>query len=400
MEPKIIKSEKDYNGALKRIESLMDKNSLNKRESDELELLGTLVSIYEDKKWPILPPNPVDAIRFRMEQMGLSRNDLEIYIGNKSKVSEVLAGKRSLSKQMIYNLHKGLGIPLESLMGVVEESEQASEIKKQFIDWLKYPIKEMIKRNWIEETEVKKDSHEYMNVMKTFAYGLGNDSLAPVMLKSGKAYNKRPDPYALAAWRIRVLSLAKERKLKSKFDSRLLTSTYLNELSRLSSFDQGPLLAKEFLSKIGIHLIIEHHLKKTYLDGASMMLSNGSPIVALTLRFDRLDNFWFVLFHELAHIELHLSGDKSRFFMENFDNISTDEEELQADKWATDSLIPEKTWKLSNLTSRSHDSDIIDFAKKLRINPAIPAGRIRRETRNYTLFSHLVGNKKVKSLFL
>lgn len=117
MIPKIIKTEKEYNDALTRIEFLMDKESLDEKETNDLELFSYLVSKYEEEKWPISQPTPVDAILFRIEQMGLSRNDLEKYIGNKGRVSEILSGRRSLSKQMIFNLHKGLGIPLESLIG-------------------------------------------------------------------------------------------------------------------------------------------------------------------------------------------------------------------------------------------------------------------------------------------
>ena len=86
-------------------------------EADELDLLALVVETYEKERFPIAPPNPVDAIRFRMDQAGLSRRDLVPYLGSKSKVSEVLSGKRSLSLRMIRRLHEGLGIPLEVLVG-------------------------------------------------------------------------------------------------------------------------------------------------------------------------------------------------------------------------------------------------------------------------------------------
>lgn len=85
-------------------------------EFDEMELLVSLVERYEDEKYPIEAPDPISAIKFRMEQQGLKNKDLIPYIGNKSKVSEVLSGKRSLSLNMIRKLHDGLDIPLESLI--------------------------------------------------------------------------------------------------------------------------------------------------------------------------------------------------------------------------------------------------------------------------------------------
>ena len=86
-------------------------------EADELDLLALVVETYEKERFPIAPPDPVDAIRFRMDQAGLSQRDLVPYIGSKSKVSEVLSGKRPLSLRMIRRLHEGLGIPLEVLVG-------------------------------------------------------------------------------------------------------------------------------------------------------------------------------------------------------------------------------------------------------------------------------------------
>ncbi|MBV5261735.1 DNA-binding protein [Synechococcus moorigangaii CMS01] len=112
---KPIRTEADYEKTLLRIEELMNAEP-NTPEFDELEVLATLVENYEEKEYPIDAPNPIAAIRFRMDQQGLKQSDLVPYIGSKSKVSEVLSGKRELSKKMIIALHGGLNIPLESLL--------------------------------------------------------------------------------------------------------------------------------------------------------------------------------------------------------------------------------------------------------------------------------------------
>lgn len=111
-----IKSEQDYAHALARIDELMDAEA-DTPEADELEVLATLVEAYEDKRFPIESPDPVEAILFRMEQMDLTRKDLEPYLGSRHRVSEVLNRKRELSLSMIRRLHEGLGIPLENLIG-------------------------------------------------------------------------------------------------------------------------------------------------------------------------------------------------------------------------------------------------------------------------------------------
>ena len=397
MEPKVIKTERQYNETLKRIEFLMDRESLGKRETDELELLGILASLYENEKWPIKYPTPLDAILFRMDQMGLSRTDMEKYLGGRSKVSEILSGKRSLSKQMIVTLHRELEIPLESLMAeqVVEEILPKAETEP---DWMKFPVKEIIKRGWVQASKVKDEPEAYHLVMKNLALPAGADRIVPAMLRSSN--NKKVDTYALAAWKYRVLGLAKSKKFEVQYQPDLVTSSFTQELAKLSYLDKGPLLAMEFLNKNGIHLIIETHLDHTYLDGASMLLTNGTPLIALTLRYDRLDNFWFVLFHELAHLVLHLSNDASGSFLEDLDIKSEDTEEREADKWAVDALINPEIWKTSGLNIESTYDDIINFARNLRISPSIPAGRLAKETGDFRKFSKLVGNGKVRSLFL
>ena len=116
MKPKVIKTEDDYDVALSRIEELMDLEP-NSEVVAEMELLATLVEVYEAKVYPMPDVDPIDAIRFRMEQQELKQKDLIPFIGSKSKVSEVLAGKRSLSISMIRKLHDGLGLSLEVLLG-------------------------------------------------------------------------------------------------------------------------------------------------------------------------------------------------------------------------------------------------------------------------------------------
>ncbi|WP_415894943.1 helix-turn-helix domain-containing protein [Neptuniibacter sp. PT34_22] len=115
MNIKPIKTEADYEAALTRIGDLMDAE-LNTPEGDELDVLTTLVEHYETKHHPISAPNPIEAIRFRMEQYGLQDKDLIPYLGRSGRVSEVLNYKRKLTLPMIRKLHKGLNIPTESLV--------------------------------------------------------------------------------------------------------------------------------------------------------------------------------------------------------------------------------------------------------------------------------------------
>ncbi len=110
-----IKTEADYDHALAEVEVLWGAKE-GTEDGDRLDILIVLIDYYEDTHHRIDPPDPIDAILFRMEQMNLSRKDLEKYIGSKGRVSEVLNHQRGLSLNMIRNLHAGLHIPLESLV--------------------------------------------------------------------------------------------------------------------------------------------------------------------------------------------------------------------------------------------------------------------------------------------
>lgn len=115
MNIKPIKTRADYREALKAVESLMDARA-NSPEGDRLDVLVTLIEAYERKHFPMDLPDAVEAIKFRMEQQGLTAKDLEPLIGRSNRVYEVLNRKRGLTLAMIQKLHLGLGIPAESLL--------------------------------------------------------------------------------------------------------------------------------------------------------------------------------------------------------------------------------------------------------------------------------------------
>jgi HTH-type transcriptional regulator/antitoxin HigA len=115
MKIKVIKTEADYNKALKRLEVIFDAPA-NTPDGDEAEILGILIEKYEDEHYPIEAPDPIEAIKFRMEQMEMDNNDLAKVIGYKSRVSEIFTRKRKLNLKMIRNLHEKMNIPYESLI--------------------------------------------------------------------------------------------------------------------------------------------------------------------------------------------------------------------------------------------------------------------------------------------
>lgn len=110
-----IKTEKDYQKALKRLDEIFDAKK-GSPEGDELEILGILIEKYEDEKFPIGLPDPIEAIKFRMEQMGMKNKDLAEIVGFRSRVSEILNRKRKLTLDMIRKIHTVMNIPTEVLI--------------------------------------------------------------------------------------------------------------------------------------------------------------------------------------------------------------------------------------------------------------------------------------------
>jgi HTH-type transcriptional regulator/antitoxin HigA len=396
-----IKNRKDYDAAVARIETLMDAKT-GTPEADELEVLSTLVDLYEDQHFPIDLPTPIDAIRFRMDQQGLANRDLEPFIGSRAKVSEVLSGKRGLSLQMIRALHDNLGIPAEALLG--KAGAELPDSPNQ-MDWRSFPVKEMAKRGWIRASSDLLDRTE--EIMRTLISQAGGFEALPCPLFRKNEHarqNATMDQYALQAWCYMVLAIAQRRHRPISYVPGSVTLDFCRRLVRNSWSNDGPKLAKELLEKNGIQLIHLPHLPHTHLDGAALQLPDGSPVIAVTLRYDRLDNFWFCLCHELAHVALHMKKGQRKAFIDDLNlrpssSTKLGEKEEEADKWAQNVLIPQDKWTKSNLQRHLSVQAVLGLAQELRIHPAIVAGRVRKENNNYRLLTHFVGHGEVSKHF-
>jgi HTH-type transcriptional regulator / antitoxin HigA len=398
---KPIRSEVDYQAALQRIEMLMDAED-NTPEADELDVLATLVDLYEDQHYPIDCPNPIAAIRFRMEQTGLSTRDLIPFIGSRAKVSEVLSGKRPLTLQMARALHEHLGIPAEVLL---RQPDATLRETPGGVDYSKFPLAAMAKLGWIEKGRNLKDQAEEI-VLHLIDRAGGFSTLAAVLYRKndGARQNAKMDRYALEAWCLQLLATARETPLSVAYQGGIITEELARQVVKLSWSKEGPKLAKEYLANHGIHLIYLPHLPRTHLDGAALKLPDGTPVIGLTLRYDRLDNFWFCLMHELAHVTLHMQPGMDDIFIDDLslgeiETIDSDSKETEADQWAQEVLIPSEVWSKSAVRSQPTPSVVVELAHELGIHPAIVAGRVRKEMHNYRLLTHFVGSGEVRKHF-
>jgi len=391
MKPFVIKNEQQYEEALAYVSTLMDAPPGSAQEA-ELELWGTLVEVYEDKVHPIGLPDPIEAIKFRMDQAGLTPRDLIPYLGSPSKVSEVLSRKRPLSLAMMRRLHEGLGIPAASLLGKVDGELPPADAP---LDWARFPVVEMRQRGWIRFNGTPQAARAHAEeLMRAFIVPFEEEAELPMCARQHVRDGKKMDAYALCAWKIRIMHLAAKQKVAAYMPG-TVTPAYIQDVVRLSYLNEGPQLAREYLAKSGIHLVVEAHLPKTYLDGAALRMPDGHPLVALTLRYDRLDNFWFTLAHELAHVALHLNGESEVFF-DDLEVGDTSQWETDADRLASEALIPRAAWQAARLGPRCTAGQIAALARELKISPAIPAGRIRHEARDHRIFWRLVGKGQVR----
>jgi HTH-type transcriptional regulator/antitoxin HigA len=392
-----INSEIDYKVALAEIEKLIDLPArAGTPEGDRLNLLTLLVQDYEQKHAESRTPDPIEAIKFRMEQMNLTPRDLLPLLGSRSRVSEVLSGKRPLSLSMMRALHKGLGIPAKALL----QEQFLPGTGEEEIDWERFPVKEMVERGWIRQ-KGRGVRDQARHIMKQFLAPLGND-WTPVALYQHSHYvrsARQMDPYAIAAWKARVCIRALEIKMPVEFKPETITFQFMHELTHLSVLTDGPRHVGEYLRNVGIAFVIEPHLPDTYLDGAAILVKEHHPVVALTLRHDRVDNFWFVLMHELAHIWKHLNSGTSAFYDDLDVEDSANAQEQEADQIAGEALIPEDEWKRSPARNLRTPEAVEHLANKLRIHPALVAGRIRHHYKSYRVLNRLVGHGQVRSAF-
>jgi HTH-type transcriptional regulator / antitoxin HigA len=396
-----IRTEADYRAALARIDALMDAE-FGTPDGDELDVLTDLVELYEARHVPIGYPSPIEAIRFRMEQGGLSPRDLVPFLGSRAKVSEILSGKRQLTMQMARALHANLGIPADVLL-----QQPGGELPSALegIEWQRFPLAAMVKLGWIE-TRPNLLSHAE-DIMRDLIRRAGGEHVLPAALYRKNAHaraNAKMDPYALKAWCWEVLARANTISLPIAYKPGTVDLAFLRKVVQLSWSAEGPWLAHEFLAKHGMHLMCVEHLPRTHLDGAALQLADGTPVIGLTLRYDRLDNFWFCLLHELAHIGRHMDGKCDEAFIDDLslrdiEGVRRDPKEDEADAWAEQALIPEDVWQTSRVKDQPSPLAVMELAQRLSIHPAIVAGRVRHETQNFRLLSHFVGTGEVRQHF-
>ncbi|MEL6857752.1 MAG: XRE family transcriptional regulator [Pseudomonadota bacterium] len=292
-----------------------------------------------------------------------------------------------------------------SVLGVRWKFDVEQTLRERF--GLKYDVspgemKKIIKHarshNWLNKNTVSEES-AVSQIRKTVADHVVRHG-TPSLLRTGLNVIDHSEDWLLLSWKAQV-TLRSEKKIAEglpKYNP--LNVKWLLDLVKLSREPDGPKQAEELLRQHGIVLVIEPQIEGMKVDGAAFLVDDV-PVVALTLRIDTIDNFWFSLLHEVAHVVLHYRVGLSSGFFDEFGELrSVDELEDEANRFAGNLLIPEERWKRSPARISKNAAPIEAFAKSIGVHPAIVFGRVRMERNNYALFSNKIGRGSIRRQFL
>lgn len=379
---KPIKNEEQHREALEAVAALMARD--DEDSIDQILVYQALAEQWERERFAVRSATPAEAIKFRMEQAGLARRSLIPFLGTKSRISEILSGQRQLTVDQIRALNRHLGIPTDSLIGTVrhESPVRRSTTSRAAIEKLK-------------SLKVMKPREDIDGFLARAA------ELAPAVAMLRKTRtdrtNAKTDLGALEAWCSAVLIKAQKKTVSKGQTGKTRGKRIARELAQLSSEKDGPRKAVDFLKDVGVVMITMDHLPGTFLDGAAICRGDGAPVIALTLRHDRIDNFWFTLLHEFAHVCLHLNK-STQVIIDDLDVNSPDGIEKEADDFALEALIPSKIWSKYFCEDLATE-DVEEMAEEAGVHPAIVAGRWRWQTGDYRRFSRLLGHGDVRKHF-
>jgi HTH-type transcriptional regulator/antitoxin HigA len=325
----------------------------------------------------------------------LSQKELAEKLGMKEQQIQRYEREKyaSISLDRFSKIVAALGVELHPR--VAPEVIAAQEVALE-IELTPELLKSLRKRNWVSlprGTSPMVMKETLSKYMQTYTALLAERPLRR------QTRSKRPGGDLVNLWVARVLEIAGDSRSRMRGKFNISDTTWLSQLISLSVFPDGPARAIDVLRDHGIIMVIEPHLPSTMLDGAALLTLDGIPVVALTLRHDRIDNFWFTLLHELGHVFLHFgSGLAEGFIDDDLGEANVSALEREADDFARTRLIPDDLWQAAPVRFTKSRDAVEKFAGRLAIHPGIVAGRIRSE-RNYTLFADLVGSGQVRKLF-
>jgi len=338
-----------------------------------------------------LVPHPSEFIREELEARGWTQRDLAFILGcNSTSLNLLLLGKKGISTDMAKALGEAFDVSaeffsnLQRAYDLANASDPNPAIAKRARIQSQYPIREMIKRGWLHDAEA---SFLEEQLAKHFCVSKVSD--VPYLDHAAKKtdYDEAP-PAEQLAWLFRVKQIAKTLKV-SKYSEENLRAA-LTKLKQLLIDPEEIRHAPRLLAECGVRLIFVEALPSSKIDGVTFWLDSNSPVIGMSLRLDRIDNFWFVLPHEIEHV-LNKHGQQKEIIDVDM-KCGTEEfvptEENIANKAAAEFCLPQKD--MDSFVARKDpffsDRDLRGFAQIMKVHPGIVAGQLQHKTGDYRRF--------------
>ncbi len=330
----------------------------------------------------VSPPGRI--LNREIDARGWTQKDLAEIMGRPPQtINAIVKGNKQITPETAIELAEALGTSAElwtnleakyRLFVAKKEANgpsSASSIARKSRLYSLAPVAEMLKRGWIVST----DSVEELEVQLCQFFGIGAIDEPPKLAVSCRqSENRDPEVQALMTWVKRVENLVCRQDVAT-FEVGKLKAAMLEILAYAADVKNVALIPNKLLS-LGVHFAIVPHLHKTYLDGAAFYLKN-QPVVALTLRHNRIDSFWFTLLHELGHIVAQHKGG----YLDDLDNLAVNQEETEANQLAADWLLnPQALDSFVKANSPYFSArKVQEFAKSQNRHPGILVGRLQRD---------------------
>lgn len=340
------------------------------------------------KQVAIDPPGAF--IKCELEARGWSQRDLAFIMGQKEQqLSPLLSGKRSITPDMARLLGDAFStspeffLNLQASFDLQNAKDPDPAIKTRAELQAKFPVRDMIRRGWIQDSEAS-----LLKLQMDRFFEVANDDALPEVGFAAKRTNYDTTPPHQLAWVCRVRQLAKQVEVEPFSAAKL--KDILPKLRGLMIEPEAVASVPSILASCGVRFVVVEVLPNAKIDGVCTWLDDTSPVIGMSTLYDRIDNFWFVLRHEIEHV-LQGHGKSSVGMIDNLSGDSSNDpneaayEEIVANEAAADFCVPSA--KMASFYTRKHpyfsERDVLGFAAVLSVHPALVIGQLQKRMKRY-----------------
>jgi HTH-type transcriptional regulator/antitoxin HigA len=350
---------------------------------------------------PLTSAPPAKLLAALMKTRGWTQGDLAYVLGLKDTtgISAILSGKRGFSAEMAKLLATAFAQPAEMFarsQAIWELSRAADPepgVNARARIQTEYPLREMMKRGWFKENS---SSEELESALCRF-FNVGSLSEIPHLSHAAHRTDYDEIPAAQLAWLFRVRQIAREMPIPNYDQSKLEEA--IAKLADARNEVDGVRHVPRLLREAGVRYVVVEALPASKIDGVCFWLDAKSPVIGMSLRFDRIDNFWFVLRHECAHV-LHGHGKEAAIVdaeLEESFGRDVGEEEQIANHEGAEFCVPQKEMKSFYLRKNPFfsETDVLAFSKRMNVHPGLAVGQLQRLAKRYDIMrKHLVAVRR------